>query len=417
MTLFKRARYKLPNGEYITAPLPEGVRGHFGDGLREFIVTQYHCNNVTQNKIHKELVSRGISISEGTINAILTDATAKLEPEYDGILEAAKQVSTEVRTDDTEGRHNGVRHFHTVLQNDLFTIIQSSQSKSRKSLLQIMRGKMENYVLNEDAIAYIKRCGVREEFVTKIETYIGTECATKDEWTQFLETIGINACTTGKNNLITLDQAGIFGALIHNGWRPDLILLSDGAPQFKKIFPHQLCWIHAERIIKRLVPVNDGERKEIDHIVGQIWDFYDALKIYKVHPENDQKQILEEQFSKIFLQAVNYEKLRDAMLGFYRLKKELLLVLEHPEIPLHNNSSERDIRSVVCKRKISGSTRSNMGYKARNIFPSIIKTCQKLGISYLEFIRDRLSTKPIMESLESVIRSKSCFVETPTPSS
>ena len=417
VTLFKRARYKLPDGKYVTAPLPESVNGHFGDGLKEFIVTQYHCNNVTQNKIHQDLVSRGISISEGTIDTILSDAATKLEPEHDEILDVAKLLSLEVRADDTGGKHNGKNHFHVVIQNDFFTYIQSSPSKSRKNFLRVLQGKTECYALNQHAIAYLKSCGVHEPLVAKLETHLGAECATEAAWKQFLETIGINACTAGKKIILTLDEAALLGALIKNGLRPDLILLTDGAPQFNKIFIHALCWIHAERIIKRLVPVNDDERKEIDRILDQIWDFYRALKAYKEHPDDDQKLLLEKHFDEIFLQSVRYQQLFEALRGFYKLKKELLRVLENPFIDLHNNSSERDIRSVVCKRKISGSTRSIIGYKARNIFPSIIKTCQKNGVSPLKFIRDRLSTKPVMESLGSLIRSRSGLAETPTPSS
>lgn len=415
VTLFRRARYKLPSGEYITAPLPDTVKGHFGDGLKGYIVNQYHCNNVTQNKIHKDLISHGISISEGTIDAILVEATTKLEPEHDEILEVAKQVSRTIGTDDTEGKHNGSRHFHTVIQNDLFTYIQGSPTKSRKNFLHMLQGKTKCYLINENAIAYLKKCSVHEPMIAKIEVHLGKECATEAEWHQFLESIEINPCTAGKKILLALDEAALLGGLIKQGLRPDLVLLSDGAPQFKKLTIHGLCWIHAERIIKRLVSCNDDERKELDHVLDKIWDFYRALKAYKEHPDAAQKPVLEKQFDDIFLQSVVNPKLIVALSGFYKLKKELLRVLDYPFIELHNNSSERDIRPLVCKRKISGSTRSVIGYMARNIFPSIIKTCQKNDISPLKFIRDRLSTNPVMQSLGSVIRARANLIDVPAP--
>jgi hypothetical protein len=71
-------------------------------------------------------------------------------------------------------------------------------------------------------------------------------------------------------------------------------------------------------------------------------------------------------------------------------KGELLLVLERPEIPLHNNLSERDIREYVKKRKISGSTRSDAGRRCRDTFASLKKTCRKNGISFWEYLLDRL---------------------------
>nr|WP_274611037.1 transposase [Rhodovibrio sodomensis] len=57
----------------------------------------------------------------------------------------------------------------------------------------------------------------------------------------------------------------------------------------------------------------------------------------------------------------------------------LLMVLERPEVPLHTNASENDIRSHVIRRKISGSTRSDRGRDCRDGFPGVFRTCDKLG--------------------------------------
>lgn len=66
----------------------------------------------------------------------------------------------------------------------------------------------------------------------------------------------------------------------------------------------------------------------------------------------------------------------------HKNKSELLLVLERPEIPLHTNGSERDIRDHVKKQKISGGTRSELGRQCRDTFSSLKKTCRKLRISF-----------------------------------
>ena len=89
----------------------------------------------------------------------------------------------------------------------------------------------------------------------------------------------------------------------------------------------------------------------------------------------------------------------------YDNKAELLLVLERPDIPLHNNLSENDIRDYVKRRKISATTRSDSGRQSRDTFLSLKKTCQKLGISFWQYLQDRLGHKNDIAPLPQLIRS------------
>ena len=43
------------------------------------------------------------------------------------------------------------------------------------------------------------------------------------------------------------------------------------------------------------------------------------------------------------------------------------------------------------KRKISGGTRSEEGQKSRDTFISLKKTCGKLGITFLDYLKDRVN--------------------------
>ena len=60
------------------------------------------------------------------------------------------------------------------------------------------------------------------------------------------------------------------------------------------------------------------------------------------------------------------------------------MVLDRPEIPLHTNGSENDIRCHVTRRKVSGGTRSDVGRDCRDAFLGLAKTCAKLGIAFWE---------------------------------
>ena len=80
-----------------------------------------------------------------------------------------------------------------------------------------------------------------------------------------------------------------------------------------------------------------------------------------------------------------------------------MLVLDYPEIPLHNNTSENDIREFVKRRKVSGGTRSREGQMARDTFASLKKTCRKLRISFWAYLKDRLSKAAEISQLSHLI--------------
>jgi hypothetical protein len=81
-------------------------------------------------------------------------------------------------------------------------------------------------------------------------------------------------------------------------------------------------------------------------------------------------------------------------------------VLDHPEIPIHNNGSESDIREYVTKRKISGGTRSQYGREARDTFISLYKTCKKQGVSFWHLLADRLTKTNQIPLLANLVREQ-----------
>jgi hypothetical protein len=82
------------------------------------------------------------------------------------------------------------------------------------------------------------------------------------------------------------------------------------------------------------------------------------------------------------------------------------MVLKKPDIPLHNNLSENDIREYIKKRKISGSTRSASGQTCRDTFTSIKKTCRKLGVSFWNYLMDRIENKKDIPLLSDIMKTR-----------
>ena len=219
-------------------------------------------------------------------------------------------------------------------------------------------------------------------------------------WNQHLGALDIK----DERHVRIATEGALLGSLLEKGFNPDLAIISDGAGQFA-ILLHALCWIHAERLIHKLIPFNDGSREAIAQVRAQVWSLYADLKAYKQQPRADQVALLQERFEAIFTQHTCFATLNQLLQRLYRRKDELLLVLKRPDIPLHTNGSETDLRDFVKIRKVSGGTRSDLGRQCRDTFASLKKTCRKLGISFWEYLQDRVSLTNAIPPLPMLIRN------------
>ena len=143
------------------------------------------------------------------------------------------------------------------------------------------------------------------------------------------------------------------GSVLEHGLCDDLVIVSDDAGQFNVLL-HALCWVHAERLIHKLIPLNSRHRDDVARIRGQVWNLYSDLKAYKRQPDEAKHEFLTTQFDAIFTQQTSFATLNRTLKGIHRNKAELLRVLDRPTIPLHTNGSETDIRDYVKKERSAG---------------------------------------------------------------
>jgi hypothetical protein len=406
--VYRLKRYEGPNGEYIIGKLPDDVHGHFNDTLICFILYQhYHCR-VTQPLIYEQLDEIGIDISTGQINRIITENKEKYHTEKEDILKVGLEVSKYIHVDDTGARHNGKNGYCTHIGNEQFAYFESSESKSRINFLKILRCAYSDYVINVEALIYMIDQKLPQYVLEKINEHLEGVFLNDQEWESFLKKAGI----TSPRHIQIITEGALIGSIMEHGFNPDLVIVSDDAGQFN-VFLHALCWIHAERVLKKLVGFNDLQRKVLEKKRDEIWELYSALKEYKSSPTIEEKHRIDNWFDEIFTEKTCFITLNNALKRIHDNKGELLLVLEHPEIPLHNNLSERDIREYVTKRKISGSTRSPTGRRCRDTFASLKKTCRKLGISFWEYLKDRVKGNNYsIPYLPEVVRLKAAECDT-----
>ncbi|MCP4268249.1 MAG: transposase [Candidatus Brocadiaceae bacterium] len=385
-TCYWLEHWVTPQNKSMTGQLPKVLSNrHFGPQLVSYILYQYHHCQTTQPLLLEQLREWGIDISRGQINQLLLQGTDAFHAEKDDCLQAGLAASSYVTVDDSGARHQGKNGFVTHIGNDLFGWFQSTDSKSRVNFLELLRAGKTDYVLSEAALVYMKKQRLPERPFEQLSQLQGKSFANKEEWQALLDRMAI---ITPRHQRFATEGA-LLGSVLQHGLCDDLTIVSDDAGQFD-ILLHALCWVHTERLIHKMLPLNETHRQEIQLIRSQIWDFYAELKRYKSKPDKTHKNTLRHRFDEIFTQKTSYATLNQTLKRIHNNKAELLVVLDRPEIPLHTNGSETDIRDFVKKRKVSGGTRSDEGRRCRDTFASLKKTCRKLDISFWHYLTDRL---------------------------
>ncbi len=399
---YRLKAYETPDGKYICAKLPDNLKGkHFSPDIVCFILYQYHQCGVTQPLLLEQLQEFGIDISKGTLNSILNENKNDFHKEKDQILAAGLEVSSYVNVDDTGARHMGKNGYCTHIGNEAFSWFESTGSKSRINFLQLLRAGHSDYSINVDAIAYMLVNKLPKQPLNAIIANRGTIFSNESQWQEFL----VDNDIKNKRHQQIATEGVLLGSIIEYGISKNMVIVSDDAGQFN-ILSHALCWVHAERLIQKIIPFSDKARKDLETIRDQIWHLYKNLKEYKQSPNDNDKKRLQNLFDQIFNTKTHSAMLNEALKRINGNKSELLLVLDRPDIPLHNNSAENAIRDYVKKRKISGSTRSDSGRKCRDTFTSLKKTCRKLGVSFWQYLHDRICGLNKVPKLSDLIRQQ-----------
>ena len=385
-TCYRLEHWLTPDGRTLTGKLPEELQGgHFGPTLMAFLLSQHHQNHVTQPRLRQQLCDIGMEISKGQINALLMKGKAAFHAEKDALLTTGLAHSSYVTVDDTGARHKGKNCYVTHVGNQYFASFHTGDSKSRIKFLETLQAGQTKYLINHDALAHMEKQGMAPACMHILSGHANTCFKDKQAWIAHLNTLGIHA----RGNIRIATEGALLGGLSGLHIAENMAIISDDAGQFN-VLTHGLCWVHAERLIHKLQPLNDRHRDDIAWVRSEIWKFYADLKAYKEQPAEEQKEGLRKRFDGIFLRVTSYSKLTELLLRIHSNKSELLLVLDRPEIPLHTNDSERDIRDHVLRHKISGGTRSDEGRRCRDTFSSLNKTCRKLGISFWQYLLDRI---------------------------
>ena len=401
---FLKEKYYSPaQGQSYLAALPKGYVGEFGPGIKSTVLVWYYGMNTSEPKILEVLTQVGIRISAGQLSNLLIQKQDLFHEEKTAVYAAGLRASPYQHIDDTATRVNGVNQHCHVVGSPLYTAYFTLEKKDRLAVLDVLRNDAPRlYRLNAQAYTWLEPFGVPAAALAHLRTLPQDHDLSETEFARYLDE---QRPPLGLLHRKHIQEAAAVAAYHHQTTWPIVdTLVCDDAGQFKGLTEHlSLCWVHDGRHYKKLEPAVALHRQQLDTFLGRYWAFYHKLFDYPAQPGGERAAQLRQAFDELFATVTGYTALDQRIAKTKAKKTQLLLVLEHPEIPLHNNLAELGARLRVRKRDVSYGPRTSAGKKAWDTFMTLDATTKKLGVSFYQYIYDRVSGKGQLPSLADLV--------------
>ncbi len=403
----KEKFYSKSEGKTYLAQLPTGYVGTFGPNLRTQVLALYYACQMTEPKIHTYLGQIGINISVGTISNMLIKGHELFHKEEADSYQASLEESPWQHIDDTGTRVNGDNHYCHIVDSPLATHYQTTSCKSRLNVIDVLsNGRSWGFRYNDEAIQIMERLKTPQYALQKLAKLSRSQ----DYDQEFMDNwLPDNLPRLNDQQYRTILSSMAIAAYHAQSDYPVVkLLICDDAPQFRWVTDElSLCWIHEGRHYKKLSPIIPYHQELQQQFLRAFWRFYKKLNRYRDKQTPERAMWLERYFDRLFATRSGYKALDKLIIRTQGHKDQLLVVLRHPEIPLHNNSAELGARQRVRKRKISFGPRVQDGVQAWDTFMSLIATTKKLGINFQDYILDRIMKTGHIKPLSDLIEAKS----------
>ena len=311
---YRRERWLTPEGRTLIAPLPDGLLGGFGASLRRFCLALHAQGQVTTERLTSILNGIGMEISKRQVVRILTTGLDDFVAE-DQALRTGLATAPYISVDDTGARHARRDGITTQIGGERFSVFRTGRSKSRLNFLSLLRAGHGDYIINDAALGYMRHRKVAPDVIGKLAGHPETSFASQMAWHDHLVRLRLDVFDP--NLVREVSEAALWGAVRHHRLMGNTVVVSDGAGQFR-IPNHALCWVHAERLLQKLMPKTPEQTRKLEKVRDQIWALYRDLKLWKQKPSAMDGPVLAQRFDDIFGQRTRYKELGQLLARLHR---------------------------------------------------------------------------------------------------
>src|SRR5919202_3484040 len=216
---YRRERWTTSSGETVLAPLPAGLVGGFGPGLRRFLLVAHAQGQVTTERLSALLAGIGLEISKRQVVRLLTSRLDDLIAEDQAVLQAGLATARWVTVDDTAARHARQDAFTTQIGDDRFTAFRSGASKSRLAFLSVLRAGHGEYVISAAALEYMRGRALAGPVIERLAAHPAKVFADEAAWTAHLAALGIDQLAVTPEPVRIATEGALWGTIQTQRWR------------------------------------------------------------------------------------------------------------------------------------------------------------------------------------------------------
>jgi len=404
-----KAKYYSPSEHrtYLASP-PPGYEGQFGPGLKALVLTLYFDSGMSEPIIRALLTQAGVQISTGQISNLLIADQERFHQERAAVLAAGLQSSPWQHIDTTSTRVDGINQQCHVLCNPLYTVYTTLPQRDRLHVLDVLRGGTpRSFRLDASAERLMRLMDVPARDQRRLAHLPRDQDHSEAVLDEYLATYGKGITEQRRKWIKDSLAIAAYHAQGEGSFPIVNTLVCDDAPQWTMLTEAvALCWVHDGRHYKKLEPKLAYHRQLLADFLKEYWEYYRELLAYREQPSAAQAERLRKEFDRLFATKTGYDALDERIRITRDKKRGLLMVLSHPELPLHNNPAELGARRRVRKRDVSFGPQSARGAAAWDTFQTLAATAQKLGVRFHDYVRDRIRQGGLFPRLAELITER-----------
>lgn len=179
------------------------------------------------------------------------------------------------------------------------------------------------------------------------------------------------------------------------------VVLSDGYAVYESLRKQRRgmllahCWAHVRRKFFEVEELQSGTCAEVLDMIGALFEVERRARDAAL--AHDDLLAIRQRESKPIVERIHQWALQQRALPQSPLGKAiaymgglwtgLTLFLEHPEVPVDNNATERALRGIVIGRKNHYGSRSQRGTEVAALFYTLIETCKLVEVDAYDYLR------------------------------